>query len=68
MNYNYTRFAKLSVRVIYAEDIRNYREDNSTGSFFARLHTDSLPWPGMDTLQGKWKGMSFLTLLVWFYE
>ena len=45
MDYIHTRFAKLSV--IYAEEIRNYREDNSRRSF-ARLHMASLSWPGMD--------------------
>ena len=33
MDYIHTRFAKLSVRVINAGEIRNYREDNNTKSF-----------------------------------
>ena len=33
MDYIHTRFAKLSVRVIYAGEIRNYREYISTKSF-----------------------------------
>ena len=32
MDYIHTRFVKFSVRVIYAGEIRNYREDNSTRS------------------------------------
>ena len=33
MDYIHTRFAKLSARVIYAGEIRNYRECISTKSF-----------------------------------
>ena len=36
MDYIHTRFAKLSVRVIYAGEIRNYREDNSTLEIFSQ--------------------------------
>ena len=32
---------------------------------FARLHTDSLSWPGMDTWAKEIEGF---VLLVWFYE
>ena len=62
MGYIHTGFAKLSVRVIYAGEIHNYREYISTKSF-ARLHTANLSWAGMDT----WAREGY-ALFVWFYE
>lgn len=65
MDYIHTRFAKLSVRVIYAGEIRNYREENSTLEIFSQgcnVHTVSLCWLNMNTWAREMEGY------VWFYE